>query len=272
MNVIYIAHTKERIWRDAFFSILTLLQYSRQPDSTIKIWLFTDNVDYFNLPDVEIVKLTNEMLRDWYGEINFIHLQKIHAIRYVAEQTKSGDFLILDGDTYFKMDPYPLFNKVNSHCSFMHVSEGSISKLKTKSGKRLQKLALSNAVKDFNKDAEMYNAGTIGIARENLKLEDTVFKLSEELYRAEPNHIMEQLAHSIVLNKHTKIIEADEYIYHWWGRGLNVEKLLIQFFEENKGMEVEQLISKANEFKEEVGNASFNKKLSFWEKIIGVIK
>lgn len=266
MNIIYIAHTKERIWRDTYFSILTLLKYAPVADPEYTIWLFTDNPDYFDFPGVNKVQLTPQMLEEWYGEIQFIHRQKLMAIRYVADRSK-GDFLMLDGDVFFRKDPMPLFKQLDQNTSIMHLSEGKIRDIRTKSGKKLQQLADSGQFKHLSLDSVMYNAGVIGFAEKNLPLEDEVLSLTEELYRAQPMHIMEQLAHSVVLGHATKLLEAADYIYHWWGRGKKVEPILIEFFEKAKELDTAGKIELAISYTAQVGAAPFNDKKGFFQKL-----
>ena len=188
------------------------------------------------------------------------------AIQYVTQMAK-GDILMLDGDISFRKNPYPLFNLIGKDKSLMHQSEGTFKDQKSKIEKAFNKLIKSGNFRSITAETIIYNAGVIGIAEENVFLEKEVLQLTEKLYRAKPSHIIEQLAHSAILAKNTTVIESDNYIFHWWGRGTNVAALLISFFERIKGMTLEGKIESAELFKVEVQKAEFDQKPNLWEKL-----
>lgn len=266
MNLVYLAHTKERIWRDAAFSIMTVIDYLGIPGTTYDIWVFTDNPGYFDIPGIRTVVIDKTNLEEWYGDKEFIHRSKIKVLQEVMSQTNKP-VIMLDGDTLVIEDPSHVFGLINEKHSLMHKLEGPIKNQDNKMGRSLQSLAKSGRIEELSLETNMYNSGVVGIDPSNFQLEKEVLSLTDKLYAASPLHIMEQLAQSIILSTNHTVIDTGEYIYHWWGRGLNVEPILIQYFEETKRMDLAEKLKRLPNYKDQVLATDFNPKLSLIDKL-----
>lgn len=266
MNIIYLAHTQERIWRDTVFSMLTLIDYLGVPGKNYQMWVFTDNPGYFNIPGIKTVLIDRAALKNWFGDNNFIHRAKIKVLQKVMDQTRQA-VIMIDGDTLMIKDPSALFKKIDKRHSLMHKSEGAVKNHYSKLGRSLFNLANSGGIKELTPETIMYNSGVVGIDPFNFHLGEEVLKLSDRLFAANPLPIMEQLAQSIILKNNSPLIESDEFIFHWWGRGLNVEPILISYFEQTQGMDLDRKLKRLPKFKEEILACGFNQKPGFWHKL-----
>lgn len=251
MVLVYQAYGREDILRQTIFSMISLLHVLKN-DSPIQIWVYTDNRKLFEAyfktviggraPRVRIEEIHAEQIQKWRGAIDFVHRVKIEILKDAAHKF-TGSLYYVDGDTYFRKDPTELFSQVGDSASLMHIAENALDKGRDPLSKKIAKFVKKNVFQlngqsvQISPSAVMYNAGAIGISQNNKKLLEQVIQLTDQMYALYPKHIMEQLAVSFVLNLHSKIIEADKIIGHYWNQKPEYQSAIDLFLQKNPNLE-----------------------------------
>ena len=219
--LLYQAYGNPDILNEALFSILS---YLRQPVGA-RVVVYTDNPAHFQriLGDasvVEYVHITPAQWQAWRGEIDFVHRVKIKVLQHAAARY-TGNLLYVDTDTVFVQPLTEIFGALGRGERFMHVNEGRLrdgNPLNRKINHALQqdggRTVLAGG--SISPDAQMYNAGALGLRSADAPLLAGVLALTEQLYRLYPRHVMEQLAFSVVLARAGVVREAAPWVYHYW--------------------------------------------------------
>lgn len=241
MKIVYQAYGIKEICEQTLFSSVSLLRYL--PDNNTEIVVYTDQPEWFNAfyenhPSVHIVTITNEQIKKWRGEIDFVHRVKIEVLKDAASRFQDT-IVYLDGDTYFKENPSKLFSQITDNVSLMHVRESSLANpqdlLTKKIGKFIKKndFFLSDKSKKLELDTYMWNAGVIGVSHKNTQFFDEIISLTDQMYSQYQKHVMEQLAVSFVLQAHTDVLPSDHVIYHYWNEKPQYQQEIQNFFSKN---------------------------------------
>ncbi|MEZ0392279.1 MAG: hypothetical protein ACAH59_08700 [Pseudobdellovibrionaceae bacterium] len=243
--LVYQAYGLQDVIRQTMFSILSLLR-KIDPTDTLQIWVYTDNKKVFSdffgpHPKIQYVEITTEQIQKWRGKINFVHRVKVEILRDAGAKF-NGSLYYCDGDTYFLSSPQPLFQKVNSTTSLMHIAENALDQGKDPLSKKILKFVkkqhfqIKNELVGIGPSTVMWNAGVLGIAEENKKLLPLVLELTDQAYTLYQKHVMEQLAFSFYLQTRTKILSADSVIYHYWNQKNEYQSAIDRFLEETKSV------------------------------------
>ena len=219
--LLYQAYGNLGILNEALFSILS---YLRQPVGA-RVVVYTDDPAHFqrvlgDAPAVEYVRIAPVQWQAWRGEIDFVHRVKIQVLQHAAAHY-AGNLLYVDTDTVFVQPPTEIFGALGRGERFMHVGEGRLrdgNPLNRKINHALQQDGGRTALAGgpISPNAQMYNAGALGLRSTDAPLLAKVLALTEQLYRLYPKHVMEQLAFSVVLARAGVVHEAAPWIYHYW--------------------------------------------------------
>lgn len=220
--VVYQAYGQPLILKQTLMSLVSLLYQLRQAHTSdleqIKFVIYTDDKNYFqdffgNHSAIFYEPMTTEILRQWRGKIDFVHRVKIEVLRD-ARTKYSGDLFYMDGDTYFIAPPLDLWTQIKPDTSLMHEREGRVSENYNPVAKKIHKFLQTE--KSIPAATDMWNAGVLGIAQENLHWLDEVLALTDDLHAKFQKHVIEQLAFSYVLQNRGNIAAADLVIAHYW--------------------------------------------------------
>ncbi|MBN1604148.1 MAG: hypothetical protein JW915_21230 [Chitinispirillaceae bacterium] len=216
--LIYQAHTSEKIYEEALFSILSFIH--ADPESLTKVVLYTDDAAYFKryLSDctrIMYVPLDKPTITEWAGEFNFVHRIKIKMLQDAVARF-SGNMIYLDTDTYIHNSLSEYFEVLQNGKMIMHLREYHFSNHKGKHVKKYRKafLQLPNVQLDTN--FEFWNAGAIGFNTRDSDIIEKVLHISDTLFRYCPLHTVEQLAFSYVMSMHGAVIPIEPAVYHYW--------------------------------------------------------
>jgi hypothetical protein len=146
---------------------------------------------------------------------------------------KYGDRIVYcDTDTYFLKSPAELFARIRPGTGFMHVCEGHLNEF---NGAGLSAFINSNELRTvagrrwhLMADALMFNAGVIGMHRDDIDLLDEVAYLTDQIYPYVKIHTVEQFAFSACFRRRIRLLEAYDFVCHYWpmpGRALFREEL-----------------------------------------------
>jgi hypothetical protein len=209
--------------------------------------LYTDQPLFFNdfflgETRVHVEAVSMEQISRWRGAINFVHRVKIEILMDAARKF-SGPLFYADGDTYFLSSPTSLFSEVNEQTSLMHIAESSLAKGKDPISKKMSRFVRRNVFLvdgqgcKIDPQTTMWNAGVIGVAEKNRNIFSKILQLTDEMHAKYPKHVTEQLAVSYFLQTTTKVIPADQVIYHYWNQKPEYQIRIDRFLEKNVKLE-----------------------------------
>jgi hypothetical protein len=249
--IVYQAYGNRDILNETIYSILSILKF-HQKDPDIRFIIYTDNKNYFMQylgEDIrfEYESLNNEMLKEWKGEIGFVHRVKICMLLDFYKKHKSP-FLYLDSDTYITSSLAETFSDLKKGSLFMHTNEGVIDTSKNILIRKIRKFIRKNVFILPNGDKIsipltycMWNAGALGICGDIETLINKTLVLTDVIYKMYQKHIMEQLAFSFTIQERKEPRPLDSIIFHYWNfkefRGV-----LNNFFKVHERKKPDQLI------------------------------
>lgn len=222
----------------AYFSIFSMLTQKKQIKS---INIITDHPKIYNHLSsiVNIIEIGPNDLREWQGKYNFFWRVKIKAIEQIAETYKNEDLLYLDSDTFLFGDLKYIKEKLNDGFSFMHLNEGKLSKLKSKTEKIMWRQISNQNIGSIkiNESYCMWNAGVIGIpGNKSTELVKATLNICDAMLELNvTRRLIEQFAFSVALSEFSKLLPAKNHIGHYWGNkeqwnGIIVNLLLKAYF------------------------------------------
>jgi hypothetical protein len=250
--IIYQAHGHLDFYNEALYSIISF--YKFHPNTDIKIAIYTDNIPFFEnyLPkEVIYIPINAEQIKEWKGQINFIHRVKINIIQDFTAKF-SGNYLYLDTDTYFTACIDAVFKNIASNALYLEKYEGDLFESKSRTMKPIAAFFKNNSAFKTAKDSNpisvlppfsMWNAGAIGFNSNYIHLLDKVMVLTDALYPKLELHIIEQFSFCYYFQKSSPPLVTVDCIEHYWAFK-EFRPILNEFFLFNKEKDLNSLISK----------------------------
>jgi len=248
--IVFQCYGNEAIFHECTFALLTLAQlYKPEQLKNVEIWIYTDNPDWFlsfrdcSLP-IGIKKINEEVIKQWKGEIDFVHRVKIEVLRDLT-LTKAGNILYLDTDVVFLRPVDTMLAAIEKGNIYMHVMEGIVSDEGNPIMKKLcfylrEQKRIQLTGKPLY-EAAMWNAGVLGFNTQYHALLDDILFFTDMVHPEFPKHVVEQFAFSLYFQRTTTIHAAAPYILHYW----NVKELrilLASFFNHFKNKTWDDLV------------------------------
>lgn len=248
--LIFQCYGHEGIFYECAFALLTLSQlYSAAELKNIHVVIYTDKPEWFsrfNDCGVPLMfrKIDDALIRQWRGEIDFVHRVKIEVLRDFT-QRKAGNILYLDTDIVFLKRIDLMLEDIQAGDLYMHVMEGIVSE---EGNPILKKLAFylreQKTIQLPGKplyDSAMWNAGVLGFGAQHNALLDDVLFFTDMVYPNFPKHVVEQFAFSVYFQRSAAVRAAAPYILHYW----NVKEMraiLASFFEHFANKKWDELV------------------------------
>lgn len=243
----------------ALLASLSFFAKSTIAQNKVKLLLYTDNPQFFNKYllhyPVDYIYLGADKIREYRGEIDFLHRIKI-AIIEDAFNRGDGDILYIDSDTFFIDDPKNIIDKVDEQTAFMHLYEYKFDDLKTwdkntpfyKVWEIIQSKRINSIDEKLNITLEdvSFNAGVMAFHSSHKSIIPKVYDITERFYRNTLSHASEQYAFSVILQKNFQVLNCEEVVYHYWYRvKKNVADLYLKnFFDDFHLLSPEEQIKK----------------------------
>lgn len=250
MIITYLVFGEElKNYQQAYFSILTFLEQLQASDSIVVI---TDNPQNFSLfeKQITLIKAEKKQLQEWRGKYDFFWRIKIKAVEYIMQEFRKQPILYLDSDTFLYKDLNDLRNKFHLGINCMHTKEGKLSRLPTKTERKMwQQIKYKKFASILiDKQTAMWNAGAIGIAPSNFHQIEQVLQMCDEMCKAGvTRRLIEQFSFSVVLNNEKPLAAAEHTIGHYWGNKESwnevITKLICEAHMQN--LSIEQQMHKA---------------------------
>lgn len=278
VTFIYLAHSQERFRKQTVYSVLTLLEYLRKSSLLHPIVVYTDEPGYFDPVEVETVKLSEENIVDWRGEIDFVHRMKIGLLLDASERF-DGKLFLLDSDNCVFRDPTKALSEWNEDEVFMSNFEYRLDNPSDLLGKKYKRFFRKNAQfkgasqeYTVNMEQQCWNAGVVGLTSKAATYLPDVLALCDQMHRLFPKHLSEQMAFNIVMAAHFKIVGFSDIGYHWFGHGQAINRIIDSLLENYPVEEFDKLITSVKARKTEVLNAPLNPdKLPWYRRWLGRI-
>lgn len=237
----------------ANFAILSFLPYQTELH---RIYVFTDYPEFYqHLQEyVQVVTVTQEQLTEWKGPHNFFWRVKIKAIEQLIQRHPQQPVMYLDSDVFLYRNPQELMAQLTAGTAFMHLREGKLSALKSKTEKRMWAQVNGMDFGSFRINARhhMWNAGVVTIpARQNQEAIQLALQICDNMCAQQVTpRLIEQFALSVALEETYDLQEAKPWIAHYWGNKDEWNEHISQFFMESylKGLSVAQDIARVQQF------------------------
>jgi hypothetical protein len=264
INLIYLAHTDPRFIRQARFSILALMEYIPEFREDYRLIVFTDQAESFLDLGAVIEPLDKARIREFRGLNDFVHRMKIRALQEVMT-TYTGHAVLLDSDNLTFKDPRQLFEKLVVGDSILNQIEERLDQPESPLGKKFRRFFKKHPVIPVGSeelkipmDAVLWNAGVVGIPEGKKFMLDQVLALCDYIYSRYQKHIAEQISFNIILGMNTQIQAGEAWIYHWFGHGQAINRIIADLFDQMEGKSVEEQIAAVAAVKEAVLQAPLN--------------
>lgn len=243
-SFVYFSSGKDFLHNRTIFSVFSLLNHYL-PQTGDKILIYTDRISYYQkfLSESSLVEyylLNQEKIQEMMGDDDLIHRVKIGVIENATLQYPQNNIFYIDSDTFFYQDFSEILSKITPQCSIMHKFEYQMSFLGTyppndKDHFRAvydllshrKFIIQSNKITIPPESFASWNAGIIGLHKDNFSWLKDVYELTDQLYAPTKNHACEQYAFSYFLQTRSKLIDCEKYNRHYWHR---IEKKIVDEF------------------------------------------
>jgi hypothetical protein len=237
----------------ANFSILSFLKESQKINS---ITVITDRPMFYNRykEKVDVIEVNEQMLSDWQGETRFFWRIKLKALELLAEKYVQGSIVYLDSDTFLYRSVDLLAEQIKMNTAFMHVMEGALSSLNTKTEKLMWEQVQGKKFGGVEITAQhaMWNAGVVILPSE--KKTDAIklaLKICDDMCQAGvTRRLIEQFALSVALKEVYNLEAANSWIGHYWGNKAEWNAAIGRFFGDShlKDISIQQEIAGMENF------------------------
>ena len=233
MNIVYLVFGENLLnYQQAIFSILTILSKEKEEPNIV---IVTDSVQNFNVIKnrVQFVEIDSALLETWKGEYGYFWRVKIKALQLVAQRFPDTSILYLDSDTFVLEPLIRIRESLQTGVNVMHTNEGKLSAFTSKTLRRMWRTLQGRTYSGVTINAEtcMWNAGVLGIAKQNLGNIDTALQICDTMCREKvASWLIEQFSFSLALGSSSERIAADNEIGHYWGNKPEWNERITNFF------------------------------------------
>jgi len=244
-HIVLQAYGNKDILHECAFALLSLCRHhSREELAELIIAIYTDESEYFESLthglDIQYKTINAARLKEWRGNIDFVHRVKIEILRDYVKQHQ-GQVLYLDTDIVFAANINGIFQNIAEDKLYMHIMEGFVHSSGNAILQKVSKFLKTNPFDSFNNtlrvpdDVTMWNAGVLGFTTDHSHLLEDVLAFTDFVYPRFPKHVVEQFAFSLYFQNTSQIHTAHTHIHHYW----NLKELrpvlrsFFEFFSEN---------------------------------------
>lgn len=221
-------------YQQVYFSIYTAWARKNIEDRIIVV---AEDPSLFNSFEnhIEIIPINRDIIKEWEGKYHFFWRVKIKALQLIAQKYPSDSILYLDGDTFFYQNMDSLRNGLINGQNYMHIKEGKLSTLSSKTEKLMWNQMEGKVYHDIKIDENtaMWNAGLIGISNQHFDCLELTLGINDAMCADHvTRRLIEQFAFSIGLNEYSALQPADHIVGHYWGNKKQWNKIINDFLKE----------------------------------------
>ncbi|WP_299703997.1 hypothetical protein [uncultured Pontibacter sp.] len=220
----------------ANFSMLSFLQQRAEVNS---INIYTDYPEFYTrLGDsVNVVPVSESLLRKWKGEHDFFWRVKIKVLEDFMLRGGQHPVVYLDSDTFLHQDLIHFKEQLLQGKAFMHEYEGKLSELKSKTEQTMwgQLQGKTFGGLSITPDCQMWNAGVVAIpAQKNLETVRLAQRICDDMVAAGvTRRLIEQFALATALNHTYGLQPARPWVGHYWSNKDDWNEAVAAFFLES---------------------------------------
>ena len=143
--------------------------------------------------------------------------------------------MYLDSDTFFYKNTAVLRTALQNGNQFMHLNEGKLSQLSSKTEKLMWKQMKGKSYENIiiNENVAMWNAGLIGVSQRHFECLDLTLRINDAMCAdGVTRRLIEQFAFSLGLNQYSELQPADHIVGHYWGNKIQWNDTISLFLRE----------------------------------------
>jgi len=252
MNIIYLVFGNNMDnYQQVYFSVYTAFAHKNTEDRIIVV--AEDPSLFASFQDkIEIIPISRAIIKEWEGKYQFFWRVKIKALQLVAKKYPSDSILYLDGDTFFYQNMDSIRDGMKNGQNFMHVEEGKLSALSSKTEKLMWKQMKGKSYFNtkIDEDSTMWNAGLIGVSPKHFACLDLTLEINDAMCAdGVTRRLIEQFAFSLGLNEYSPLKPAAHVVGHYWGNKPEWNKIISHFLKEifMRNYSLDQIIERIRE-------------------------
>jgi hypothetical protein len=245
MNILYLVFGEnQQNHAQAYFSICSFLG---QMDAHDRVYVMTDAPDFYERLSgkIEVLIINIAQLDDWQGKHQFFWRAKIKAIEHICRLHPDESVLYLDTDTFLYSDLNSLKSDLKN--PVMHLNEGALSELKSKTEKLMWKQIGGKVFGGVQIQSHhaMWNAGAVGIpAHKSLKICQLALDICDDMLVANvTRRLIEQFALAVALSENGDMKATEKYIGHYWSNkeewSVAIQRFIINSSLKNNSLEAD---------------------------------
>ena len=235
MNIVYLVFGNNLDnYQQVYFSMYTALSRKNIEDRIIVV--AEDPLLFSSFEDnIEIISISRDLIIEWEGIYKFFWRVKIKALQLVAQKYPLDSILYLDGDTFFYQNMDMLRDGLKNGQNYMHIEEGKLSSLSTKTEKLMWKQMngkVYNNIK-IDENSAMWNAGLIGVSNRHFDCLELTLGINDAMCAdGVTRRLIEQFAFSLGLNEYSALQPAYQVVGHYWGNKNEWNRIIDHFLKE----------------------------------------
>lgn len=226
LHIVFQAYGSEQNLQECLYALLSFSRVHTTLPEAWKIHIYTDQPGWFDQQQtdlsLELHLMDQNLLRQWRGEINFVHRVKIALLQDLAAQVQ-GSILYLDSDICFLRPVTELAIRLEAGELFMHIAEGRPSEEPNPILRKLNRflkqqgaISIAGQQQKIDPRTTMWNAGVLGFPVHKAALLQQVMEVTDTIYPRFPKHVVEQFAFSCMMQQAGAVHSAAPYILHYW--------------------------------------------------------
>jgi hypothetical protein len=221
-TLVYLVYgSKPEYQLELTYSVLSAVCRSASSNSGLRIALVSDQGNRRSDLPIESVVVPALEFSDWTRGGKYHHEAKVHALAKALDLF-GGKVALVDTDTYFRVDPARMFERIGPQRSVMHICEGLLGNIPYLKP-MLDRLGGASLDYEISRETRAFNSGVVGLDVADRQLLNGVLKLLRQLHELYPVFSVEQFAFSVVLGAGTRLADCQELVRHYYGyeRGFN---------------------------------------------------
>jgi hypothetical protein len=250
----YIVYGDDQAYYDgAIFSFLTFKNWIKDDDE-IEVVVLTEKPKKFKGYPIKVIAMNKNQKKEWSLDGSYNFRIKNRGLAYIFDELKligSDKILFFDTDTYFHKSPLMLFDLISPNQALMYLNEGQVYKRKRFSpyvdnleGKKIQ---IQDEFYELSKNSALWGSLLVGVSANMRSSIEWADELLLNFFDMIPAHTIEEFALSEALLRKYKLIEGKKFVslYSTSRKKEYASKVLSNFFEKNKSLEIIKQVSLA---------------------------
>lgn len=233
---IILAYGRETEHKRAIFAVLSFWAWYSGDKSTVQTVVFTDRPELFTaslagLP-IEYVVLMPEYLDAMRGPQQYVHRIKVAIVAQTFKNHPNDNLLFCDSDTFFVAESEQLLHRLQAGTSIMHLREYRLVDAvpiyavfkQAKFPRKFIDLIENRTFRigpneqQFHSTQFSWNSGVLGLTEAIGGIMPDIMALNDALYVGSGWIMSEQVAFSLALQAVTRVVPAEQYVFHYWGQ------------------------------------------------------